>query len=122
MRVMRDVQGTDLQLHTGTSSREASKLGRVESTERVEFLLAGRTGGAVVSSARCSPGTIFESGRPMHRFPPLTPIPLDEEGRAGPFFLALGLAIAGLVFLPVRACFDGNGFSSAGLRSDLSSR
>lgn len=41
----------------------------------------------------------------MHRFPPLTPIPLDEKVVLGLFFLALVLAIAGLVFLPRRPVF-----------------
>lgn len=41
----------------------------------------------------------------MHRFPPLTPIPLNEKVVLGLFFLALGLAIAGLVFLPWRRVF-----------------
>ena len=41
----------------------------------------------------------------MHRFPPLTPIPLNEKVVLGLFCLALGLAIAGLVFLPWRRVF-----------------
>lgn len=41
----------------------------------------------------------------MHPFPPLTPIPLDEKLVLGLFFLAMVLAIAGLLFLPRRPLF-----------------